>query len=100
MQKHFGRIAAESGVRPEHGNDDASVQAALRRALALRAIGRARFAVLRRALQERLEAVLRDGFAFFFAIFAISLSLSFLGFSSAQNIRIATTCFVRLCDKP
>jgi len=61
-------------------------QAALRRALALRATGRARFVALRRALPERLAAVrfeaarfagLRDGFAFFFAIFAISLSPSF-----------------------
>ena len=74
-------LRATSGRRTE--TIDASVQAALRRALALRATGRARFAVLRRALPERLEAGrrvdLRDGFAFFFAIFAISLSLSSLG---------------------
>jgi hypothetical protein len=84
------------------------VQAALRRALALRATGRARFVALRRALPERLAMVrfeaarfviLRDGFAFFFAIFAISLSPSLSIFSSAQYIRIATTCRVKMCDK-
>ena|SRR6185295_13149121 len=90
-EKHFGRT-------PQGGNPAVLVkttfaaQAARRRALALRATGRrARFAVLRRALPERLVAVrlilaLRAGFAFFFAIFAIAiLSFSFPSFSFAHR---------------
>jgi hypothetical protein len=75
--------AASSGDPAElsDGEFPLTVQAALRRALALRAPGRARFAILRRTLPERLEIVRfafarRAGFAFFFAILAISL-LSF-----------------------
>jgi hypothetical protein len=79
-------------------------QAALRRALALRATGRARFAVLRRALPERFEAdrfslALRLGFAFFFAIFAIALlSLSSQVESCPKNESRLLTA-VKMWDK-
>lgn len=77
-----------------HGEFPLTVQAALRRALVLRAAGRARFATLRRTLPERLETdrfafARRAGFAFFFAILAIAL-LSF-SFPVLPNKRIATT---------
>ena len=64
-----------------HVNRDVRRQAAFRRAFDLRAVER--FAViLRRALPERFAAVfafaLRTGFAFFFAVLAMFVSLSLL----------------------
>ena len=63
-----------------HVNRDVRRQAAFRRAFDLRAVER--FAViLRRALPERFAAVfafaLRTGFAFFFTVLAMFVSLSF-----------------------
>jgi hypothetical protein len=100
----FGRTPYE-GSPAEPWKSAVAVQAARRRALALRAAGRrVRFAVWRRALPERLETVrfafafafaLRAGRAFFFAIFAIGiLSFSFPSFSFAHRYesQLLKTC--------
>jgi hypothetical protein len=72
------------------------------RAVVLRAVER--FAVaLRRALPERFAAVfsfaLRTGLAFFFAIFAMVVSLSFAQLMSAQKNESQLLEMMKVCSK-
>jgi len=104
-QNEFGRTP-QDGSPAEPWKTGVAAQAARRRALALRAIGRrARFAILRRALPERLATVrfifaLRAGFAFFFAIFAIGiLSFSFPGSVLPIDTNRNYSILVKVCDK-